>query len=205
MEYTLGNVAATSASMSIYNYWANGDPNRFVTGWIYIRGTNDPAYDFAEGAGNTYPGTPSPFNDGTFSYSAVDFNNPPDPLPVPVSNPNAGGGWQDLGTAAEVWGDGAGAETGWFDFDITDFYNANLGETVTLSIRFVNRYSNSTEGPIFEDRENGAWVNRAVVRGTAELENSGPRITVEPVPEPASLALVLLGGMLPLLGRRSRR
>lgn len=75
----------------------------------------------------------------------------------------------------------------WYTFDITSFYNANLGEKVTMSIRCVTNQT-GTDGPIFDDKEN---------RG-----GSGNPPQIEWVPEPASMALLALGSLLLVRRRR---
>ncbi|HOA74596.1 MAG TPA: DNRLRE domain-containing protein [Phycisphaerae bacterium] len=72
----------------------------------------------------------------------------------------------------------------WYTFDITSFYNANLGEKVTISIRCLTNPAG--DGPIFEDKENTGGTGMA------------PHI--EWVPEPASLALLVMGSLM--LARR---
>jgi hypothetical protein len=63
-----------------------------------------------------------------------------------------------------------GPEIGWYEFDFTDFYNANLGKDTVIRLGGVQMSGFDT--PLFEDRENTAFYANA--GGT--WPDSGPRI-----------------------------
>jgi|WetSurMetagenome_2_1015567.scaffolds.fasta_scaffold427621_1 hypothetical protein len=70
-------------------------------------------------------------------------------------------------------------QVGWYEIDITTFYNANLGQTII----FTNWIQDSAgdAGLTFEDSEGS--------KGTAYY----PRISGDTVPEPASLLMLVVG------------
>jgi hypothetical protein len=88
-----------------------------------------------------------------------------------------------------------GTEVGWYAVDVTGFWNANLGQKITMSVNFVT--DPGADGPIFEDTQGTAFANTAY----GAIAGSGPRV-VTVVPEPSCLALISLGGVLALLRRR---
>ena len=80
----------------------------------------------------------------------------------------------------------------WYALDITDFYNANLGQTITLRIMVVG---GTGDGPIFVDHEGTAQTG-------AFPGGPGYEPHIAWVPEPASLMLLAAGSLL--LTRRRR-
>ena len=109
--------------------------------------------------------------------------------------------WNVLGTFTMSGSDGAtnvaGAEVGWYAVDVTSFWNANVGQKITMSIDFVTNPGG--DGPIFEDTQGTAFANGAY----GAIANSGPRIaTTAAVPEPASLALLAFAGLMVRIRRR---
>lgn len=76
----------------------------------------------------------------------------------------------------------------WYTFDITSFYNANLGQKMTISIRCLTNPNG--DGPIFEDKENTG------------LTGNAPQIEWQAVPEPACLALFAAGALMMVRRRR---
>ena len=79
----------------------------------------------------------------------------------------------------------------WYSLNITSFYNANLGKTITFSL--VPRANESGNGPKFEDREGSMGYGTAF----------GPRLDVAEIPEPATMLLLSTG--LGLMIRRRRK
>lgn len=77
----------------------------------------------------------------------------------------------------------------WFTFDVTDFYNANLGEKVTMSLRCTYNEDWHYDGPIFVDKEG--------IQG--HYNDLSPHILI---PEPTGLLLALFGAVA--LPRRRR-
>ena len=109
--------------------------------------------------------------------------------------PSEATGWTTIVSSLAVNPGGTGDPVGWYSFDITSWYNARLGQTTCLLLR--GSFS-GYDFPLFEDREGTAYLN-----GSANtLANSGPRIEVTPVPEPAAFGLVLAGGLFIWLRRR---
>lgn len=84
----------------------------------------------------------------------------------------------------------------WYTLDITAFYNANLGQTVSIAIRVIG---GGGDGPIFVDHE-------GTPQSGSTIEFAGgpgyePHITW--VPEPASLVLLAAGSCLVVRRRRA--
>lgn len=101
------------------------------------------------------------------------------------------GGTTNIGPVQNMPGGNSGQDVVpglWYSVDMTSFFNANLGQTVTLVLRSTSSTSSGTAGGTVEDREASRTGNTANV----------PYISY--VPEPAS-ALLLLGA-LPLIRRR---
>lgn len=96
-----------------------------------------------------------------------------------------GTSWANVGTIPGVMA------IDFYELDITDWYNANLGKTMSMYLTRVNQPSGS--GPIFEDREGTK---------TGDAVSFGPRI--ETVPEPASLLLMAVSAGGLLLSRKRR-
>ena len=94
-------------------------------------------------------------------------------------------GWTRVGTIPGVM------EIAFYSLDLTDFYNDNLGKTMTLHLGRDIQPSGS--GPIFEDREGTK---------TSDALQYGPRIDITPIPEPSCLLLMAFGAGL--LARRRR-
>ncbi|MBN2269156.1 MAG: PEP-CTERM sorting domain-containing protein [Sedimentisphaerales bacterium] len=95
--------------------------------------------------------------------------------------------WTRVGTIPHV------VDVAFYTLNLTDFYNDNLGKTITLHLGRDVQPSGS--GPIFEDRE-GTKTGDALMYG--------PRIDVTPVPEPSCLLLLSFGAGL-LARRRQAR
>lgn len=82
----------------------------------------------------------------------------------------------------------------WYTLDITNFYNAHLGQTVSIAIRVI---AGGGDGPIFADHEGTPQLGASIpFTGGPGFE---PHINW--VPEPATL-LMLVTGVALLVGRR---
>ena len=158
-EFTLGTVPATSATLSLYEYWEGG-----LIGNPGVDGTT------------TIKGAVASFDESDNSAASL-----------------SDGSWPALGS----FGISLGNEIGFYNVDITSFYNANLGETVTFAIRFAGSGApGSGDGPIFEDRELTAFWG-----GISSEADGAPLLNVEEIPEPTCL-LLLAGGLCVLPRRR---
>jgi hypothetical protein len=143
LQFTLGTNEVSSAKFKIYNYW--GGPS--------VNGQGRPASATVRILG-TAVATPVTFTETTPGAIVSDF--------VPPAETN----FVTIVTSAA----GAVTNIGWYEFDITGWYNARLGQTTTLLLR-----SSATGGfdfPLYEDREGTAFT--AGAGGT--IANSGPRI-----------------------------
>ncbi len=146
MVFTLGTNLVSTAKLKVWNYWG-GPP---------INGSGR----LAEAATRIY---------GTLTNAPLTITEPPpgsnSTLPgfVPPDNTNffAISPDQTVGPAI-----------GWYEFDITGWYNACRGQTTTVMLR-----AGATSGfdfPLYEDREGTAFT--AGAGGT--LTNTGPRIEI---------------------------
>lgn len=168
LEFTLGSDTVSSAKLLLYNYWGAA-----------MGGGGNPAASGQIRLRGTAVATP------------VQFTEPASSLVTDFIPPNETNFTTILTTSA-----GAITNVGWYEFDITSWYNGRLGQTTTLLLR--GSQTSGFDFPLFEDRENAAFLN-----GSANtLINSGPRLEIVLVPEPATMALLPLGGMLLYLARR---
>lgn len=160
LEFTLGAVPVSSAKFRIYNYWGpnmGGGGNNTVSGELRLLGTA--------------VGTP------------VQFTEPASSV-VTTFVPPAEASFSTIVSSLPVNPGAAGNPVGWYEFDITSWYNARLGQTTTLLLR--GNFS-GYDFPLIEDREGTAYNN-----GSANtLANSGPRIVLNdtnaPPPPPSPL------------------
>jgi hypothetical protein len=169
-----GQSAVQSATFYLYNYYYEG---------------------FALPGGNNVMGTATVRGIGgmTFAEPEVGWR-------LPTSDPTLTAGdtsWPTLGTFTITGSDGSattpGDEVGWYAVDVTSLWNANVGSTLTLSVRFAA----TADGPIFEDRNGTAFAHQCY----GAVADSGPRV-VTVVPEPSSLLLLPLGSLILLSFRR---
>ena len=171
-----------SATLYLYDYYYEGfaNPGWNVTGTATVRGIG----------GQTFTEINVGVANATVSSSSI------------LRQDNTT--WDTLGTFTMSGSDGSatvpGAEVGWYAVDVTSFWNANVGQNVVMSINFTTDPNYATaDGPIFEDAQGTAFANGSY----GAIANSGPRVvTVPQVPEPTSLALLALGGLLALIRRR---
>ena len=168
LEFTLGSDQVSSAKLMLYNYWGAA-----------MGGGSNPSASGQIRLRGASIATPIEFTEPAAS-SVTDF--------VPPLEASFG---TILTTAA-----GAITNVGWYEFDITSWYNARLGQTTSLMLRGTQ--TGGFDFPLFEDRENSAFLNGS----DNTLINSGPRIEIVVVPEPATLALLPLGGLIFYLARR---
>lgn len=162
LEFTLGTTNVTSAKLRIYNYWGpnmGGGGNPTVSGTLALRGT--------------LTGTPVQITEPA-SAAVTTF--------VPPAETN----FTTIVSSLAVNPGAAGNPVGWYEFDITSWYNARLGQTTTLLLR--GNFS-GYDFALIEDREGTAYNN-----GSANtIPNSGPRIllndtNVPPLSPPPQLA-----------------
>lgn len=159
LEFTLGNAPVTSAKLRLYNYWGAD-----------------------MGGGGNPAGSATIRLRGTEITRPVVFAEPSSPQVTDFVPPD------ETNFITIVSGQLVDA-VGWHEFDITDWYNARLGQTTTLLLRGVA--TSGFDFPLFEDRENTAYFN-----GSANtIPDSGPRIVLngEPPPPPGSQQLAFPG------------
>jgi hypothetical protein len=171
LEFTLGSETVSSAKLMLYNYWGA-----------------------AMGDGSNPAASGQIRLRGAAVATPVEFSEPASSLVTDFVPPLEASFGTILTTGA-----GAITNVGWYEFDITSWYNARLGQTTSLMLRGTQ--TGGFDFPLFEDRENSAFLNGS----ENSLINSGPRIEFVVVPEPATLALLPLGGLLLYLGRRHKR
>jgi hypothetical protein len=168
-----GQSAVSSATLYLYNYYYEG----FT----------------APGTGLNVTGTATVRGIGglTFSEPSVGYR-------IATSQPTllaADTGWAAQGTFTVTGSDGSatvpGNEVGWYVVDVTSLWNANLGSTITLSVRFAA--ATGADGPIFEDMEGVAYAHGCY----GAIPASGPRIKiiapVAGVPKVDSFSLMYSG------------
>jgi hypothetical protein len=145
LEFSLGTNLATSAKLRLWNYWG-GPP---VNGQGRL----------AEATTRIY---------GSLTNAPITITEPPvgthsDSTWIAPDNTN----FFQISTDQLV-----GPDIGWYDFDITSWYNACRGQTTTVVMR--GSAISGFDFPLYEDREGTAFTSGA--GGT--LTNTGPRIEV---------------------------
>ena len=123
-------------------------------------------YSFTEGAGD--------FGSGNYVIGTEGTGN---------------GNWPDVGTINGV------QAVGFYNLDLTSWYNANLNKTMTLCL-YVPAVPNTGSGPIFEDREGTK---------TGDAVTYGDRLEVTVVPEPGTLSLLMLSAGIGMMILRRRK
>lgn len=167
MLFALGTNRAASAKLKMWNYWG-GPP---VNGQGRLPEANTRIYGTLTNAPQVVT-EPPPNSNGTL------------PGFVPLDNTNFYAISPD-----QIVGPGIG----WYEFDITGWYNACLGQTTTIMLR-----ASATSGfdfPLYEDREGTAYT--AGAGGTAA--NTGPRIEVL-LPPPSFINVSRVGNDLVMSG-----
>jgi len=145
IEFTLGTAPASTAKLKLWNYW--GGPA--------VNGQGRPAQANSRIYG-TQVGNPIEITEpliGTHS----------DPTWIAPDNTNF------VQIASDVV---VGPDIGWYEWDITAWYNARLGQTTTVVLR--GAATSGFDFPLYEDREGTALT--AGAGGT--LTNSGPRLEI---------------------------
>ncbi len=173
MEFTIGNTAATSANLTMTVVTARGAFN----GNLYAA-----PYEFSEdtltwtGFWGANDGTDASLNGVSPANWANDPVNTQTPYDTVLN-------WSRLSTNIAV----LGATAGTHSIDVTAFYNAHLGQTVTFAIWEWQPINNNAV----------SWQSKQNTGGL------GPVLDVVEVPEPTALLLLAMGGwMLPLRRRR---
>jgi hypothetical protein len=145
--FTFGTQPVSSATLRLFQYWGGPEVNfsgNLAKGEIRVFGSTN-ALSLTEppaGTGQTWPDNPEYAAPNNTNFVRVTFG--PDQV--------------------------VGPDLGWYDFDITDFYNANLGKPTVIRLAGV-RLTGYDEVR-FEDRENSA--HNGFAGGT--WPNTGPRI-----------------------------
>lgn len=148
LEFTLGTNAVASAKLKLYNYWSAN-----------MGGGGNAAASATIRLRGTLVGSPTQFSEPA-SSQVTTFIPPSDSL---------------FGT---IGADQLVSAVGWYEFDITSWYNQRLGQTTTLLIRGIA--TSGFDFPLFEDREGTAYGNQSA----NTLPNSGPRIVLNDTPPP---------------------
>ena len=173
MQFVLGSNAATSVTFNIFTVTARGAAD----GFIYAK-----AGDLATTAGQS---------ENLLTYSNSFLTTWPQTFGT-IDPFITGAGWTQLYSDTTL--NGLGATAGAHNFTSTsssssallNFYNANLGQTITILF--------GSRAPV--NGNNVTWSSREGASGGASL-------SVVETPEPATLALLMVS--VPWLAKRSRR
>jgi len=157
-QFALGTNPVSSAKLKLYNYWGpnmGGGGNPTVSGTLKLLGSGAIPIQFSEPVSNRVTAWVPPADSGfTTIVNSLAVN------PAPLGDP-----------------------VGWYEFDITSWYNTRLGQTTTLLLRGA---FTGYDFPIFEDREGTAFSNHS----DNTQAGSGPRIDLNntnSVPPPPPL------------------
>ncbi|HEX5223070.1 MAG TPA: LamG-like jellyroll fold domain-containing protein [Verrucomicrobiae bacterium] len=167
IEFTLGTQTASSAKLKLWNYW--GGP--------VVNGQGRPA----QANSRIY---------GTLVDNPIEITEPPagthsDPTWIAPDNTNF------VAIADDVL---VGPDIGWYEWDITEWYNERLGQTTTVVLR--GAATSGFDFPLYEDREGTALA--AGAGGT--VANTGPRLEIFLAP-PRFTSVTTSDGNLILTGR----
>ena len=145
IEFTLGTNLASTAKLKLWNYW--GGPT--------VNGQGRPAQAntriYGTQVGNPLQITELPL--GTHS----------DPTWIAPDNTN----FVQIATDVVV-----GPDIGWYEWDITAWYNARLGQTTIVVLR--GAATSGFDFPLYEDREGTAFTAGA----GGSVTNTAPRLEV---------------------------
>jgi hypothetical protein len=170
MLFSLGTNLASKAVLKMWNYWGGPPVN---------------------GQGRLAEATTRIH--GTFSNTPVLITEPP----VGANSNVVGFIAPDATNFFAIAPDQVvGPSIGWYEWDITAWYNASRGQTTTIMLR-----AGATSGfdfPLYEDREGTAFT--AGAGGT--LTNTGPRIEIFLAP-PRFVTVAAQGGNLVMTGGQS--
>jgi len=169
MVFTLGTSPVASAKLKMWNYWG-GPP---VNGQGRL----------AEAATRIY---------GTLTNAPLVITEPPpgSNTTIPGFDPPNNTNFFAIAPDQTV-----GPSIGWYEWDITGWYNACLGQTTTIMLR-ASATANF-DFPLYEDREGTAL--KAGAGGT--LTNSGPRIEIFlPPATPRFVTVSAANGQLSMSG-----
>ena len=165
--FTLGMNPVTKARFKLWNYWG-GPP---VNGQGRVPEANTRIY-------------------GTLTNRAIMISEPPTGSHATIAGYIAP---DDTNFFAIAPDQVVGPAIGWYEWDITAWYNLCLGQTTTIMVR-----ASATSGfdfPLYEDREATAFTHAA---GGTSL-NTGPRIEYE-LPAPRITSISISGGQLLMSG-----
>ena len=166
LAFTLGTNLASSAKLRLWNYWGGPPVN---------------------GQGRLAQATSRIY--GSLVNAPINITEPPvgthsDSSWIAPDNTN----FFQISSDVVV-----GPDIGWYDFDITAWYNACRGQTTTVVLR--GAATSGFDFPLYEDREGTALASGA--GGT--LTNTGPRIEVFLAP-PAIVNVARSGGNVVMSG-----
>jgi len=166
IQFTLGTSLASTVKLKLWNYWGGPAVN-----------------------GQGRPSQATTRILGTAVGNPIQIAEPPvgshsDPTWIAPDNTNFTQITSDIVVGPDI---------GWYEWDITEWYNARLGQTTIVVLR-----GSATSGfdfPLYEDREGTAFL--AGAGGT--LTNTGPRLEVFLAP-PRFTSVSASGGNLLMSG-----